>query len=110
MKWIQITSVDDIPCREGRVIRLGALSVAVFNTGERFFAVENRCPHSGGPLADGIVAGNTVTCPLHNWKICIESGNVVKPCASDAPSLRTFPVRVENGIVMLAVEAARQAA
>lgn len=110
MKWTRITTTSDIPAREGRVVRLGATSVAVFNTGDRFLAVENRCPHSGGPLADGIIGGSTVTCPLHNWKICLESGAVSKPCESGAPTVRTFPVKVENGIVMLGIQEAQQAA
>jgi nitrite reductase (NADH) small subunit len=103
-QWIRITSADEIPQREGRALRLGGLSVALFNTGEKFLAVENRCPHKGGPLADGIVGGTTVTCPMHNWRICLETGSVSKPCESGAPSVRTFPVKVEDGIVMLCVE------
>jgi nitrite reductase (NADH) small subunit len=110
MKWIRITTADSIPPREGRTLNLGSLPVAIFNTGERFLAVENRCPHSGGPLADGIVGGTTVTCPLHNWRICLESGAVTKPCDSGKESVRTFPVQVQDGIVMLALEAAQVAA
>jgi nitrite reductase (NADH) small subunit len=106
MNWIRITPADAIPPREGRTLNLGSLPLAIFNTGDRFLAVENRCPHGGGPLADG----TTVTCPLHNWRICLESGAVTKPCESGAPSVRTFPVKVENGIVMLALEAATVAA
>ena len=110
MKWIRITPEDSIPPREGRAVHLGSLSVAIFNTGERFLALENRCPHSGGPLADGIVGGTTVTCPLHNWRICLESGAVSKPCAAGVSPVRTFAVKVQDGIVMLALEAAQAAA
>ena len=101
--WIRITPADSIPPREGRTLRLGALSIAVFNTGREFLALENRCPHSGGPLADGIVGGLTVTCPLHNWRICLETGHVTKPCESAASPVRTFPIKVEDGIILLAV-------
>src|SRR4051794_13337240 len=80
MSWIRITDASNIPVREGRAVQLGELSLAIFNTGEGFLAVENRCPHGGGPLADGIVGGSTVTCPLHNWRICLESGEVTRPC------------------------------
>jgi nitrite reductase (NADH) small subunit len=110
MNWIRITQADNIPPREGRTLRLGSLSLAVFNTGDRFLAVENRCPHGGGPLADGIVGGTTVTCPLHNWRICLETGNVTKPCDSMKSSVRTFPVKVQDGIVLLSVDAAPAAA
>ena len=58
---------------------VGRPSLAIFNIGDRFLAVENRCPHGGGPLADGIVGGATVTCPLHNWRICLEAAQVYAP-------------------------------
>jgi nitrite reductase (NADH) small subunit len=104
MNWIQITETVNIPEKEGRTVDLGSLSVAIFNLGDRFAAVENRCPHKGGPLADGIVGGTTVTCPLHNWRICLETGTVTKPCAGENNSVRTFDVKVEKGLIMLAVE------
>jgi nitrite reductase (NADH) small subunit len=110
MNWIRITAAENIPPREGRAVQFGDLQLAIFNTGDRFLAVENRCPHSGGPLADGIVGGATVTCPLHNWRICLDSGEVSRPCESGAPPVRTFPVEVVDGIVMLACDQARIAA
>ncbi len=109
-KWIQITETENIPVREGRAVRLGSLSLALFNLGDKFVAVENRCPHGGGPLADGIVGGTTVTCPLHNWRVCLESGKVTKGCSEGMPQVRTYPVEVRDGIVMLGVEASRAAA
>src|SRR5215213_4921482 len=101
MSWIRITSVEEVPVREGRVVQLGSMEVALFNAGDRFLAVENRCPHLGGPLADGIIGGATVTCPLHNWRICLESGRVTKPCHSGADhnQIRTFQTKVESGVV-----------
>lgn len=101
MSWIQITATENIPPREGRTVKIGALSIALFNTGEKFLAVENRCPHKGGPLADGIVGGTTVTCPLHNWRICLETGEVSKPCEAGIPAITQFPVRVEEGLIYL---------
>jgi nitrite reductase (NADH) small subunit len=109
-QWIQITQTGNIPEREGRSVKLGQLSLAIFNLGDRFVAVENKCPHGGGPLADGIVGGTTVTCPLHNWRVCLESGKVTKGCSGGAPEVRTFPVEVRDGIVMLGLEATRAAA
>ena len=104
MQWIRITPAENIPPREGRSVTAGELAVAIFNTGDEFLAVENRCPHNGGPLADGIVGGTTVTCPLHNWRICLETGVVSKPCVEGAGSVRTFPVQVQDGIVSLGLE------
>ena len=110
MRWVRITPAETIPPREGRAVRLGSLSVAIFNANGQFLAVENRCPHQDGPLADGIVGGTTVTCPLHNWRICLETGAVTKPCDSGAPDVRRFPVQVLDGVVMLGLEEAQAAA
>ena len=101
MSWIQITETENIPPREGRTVKIGALSIALFNTGEKFLAVDNRCPHKGGPLADGIVGGTTVTCPLHNWRICLETGEVSKGCDAQMPPVTQYPVRVEEGLIYL---------
>ena len=99
-KWVRVAYCRDIPLREGRAVKIGNREVAIFNLGDRFLAVENRCPHKGGPLADGIVSGATVVCPLHAWKMCLETGKGMNgPSASSC--VETFETRVEGGIVML---------
>ena len=103
MKWTKITHTENIPVREGRAVKIGAEEIAVFNLGDRFVAVDNRCPHQGGPLADGIVSGNTVVCPLHGWKICTETGNIVKP--SVGVCVERYETRVEDGVVMVQLPA-----
>ncbi len=107
--WVRVTEVANVAPREGREVRLNGVAIALFNLGGRFAAVENRCPHRGGPLADGIVSSLggsvTVTCPLHNWRVCVDSGEVAKPADAHA-CVRSFPARVENGIVMVDMTAA----
>ena len=98
MRWIQVAPADTIPPRQGREVHVGDLSVAVFNAGGRYLALENRCPHSGDPLADGTVIDTTVTCGLHHWRICLETGLVIKPCIEGTPQVRTFPVEVRDGV------------
>lgn len=100
--WIRVSAVDAIPVREGRVVTLAGQEIAIFNLGERFLAVANRCPHKGGPLADGIVSGETVVCPLHAWKVNLLSGAVERP-ANQAACVERYPVRVEDGIVSIAM-------
>jgi nitrite reductase (NADH) small subunit len=97
-RWIRITECSNIPPREGRAAAVGTQEIAIFNLGNRFVAVENQCPHRGGPLADGMVAGNAVVCPLHAWKFSLDSGAIERP-AGGAPCVRTYPTRVEAGIV-----------
>ncbi len=103
-RWIRIASRDSIPLREGRAASIGDRDIALFNLGDRFLAVDNRCPHRGGPLADGIVAADAVVCPLHAWKICLESGSVRRP-ADAADCIRTYPTKVESDIVWVEVPA-----
>lgn len=101
-KWFRVTRCEDIPARQGRMVDFAHLQIAIFNLGEHFLAIENRCPHRGGPLADGIVSGTTVTCPLHGWKYDLAGGNVTNHEESDA-CLQTFPVRVEAGIICVEI-------
>ena len=108
MKWIRVTSTENIPLRQGRGVKIGEEEIAIFNLGDRFVAVDNACPHRGGPLCDGIVSGQTVTCPLHGYKVCLETGHVVKPDVS--VKVGTYPVRVEDGVVLVKLEKQEKAA
>ena len=110
MSWYRITAAANIPAREGRSLRLGNVEIALVNLGDRFAALENRCPHKGGPLADGIVGGTLITCPLHNRRICLETGQVVKPVGEGLPCVRTYPVKVDNGTVMIELKDGEKAA
>ena len=97
--WIDIAALDDIAPRGARVIKTALGCVAVFRTAnDDVFALDNTCPHKKGPLAEGIVHGNAVTCPLHNWVISLETGLVQGP---DVGSVATFPVLVESGRILL---------
>jgi nitrite reductase (NADH) small subunit len=99
-RWIQTARCEDIPLREGRSVRLAGRDVAFFNLGDRFLAVDNRCPHKGGPLAEGIVSGAAVVCPLHARKVCLETGDVLNWSA--APQcVETFRTRVEAGVILV---------
>ena len=98
--WVRIAYCRDIPLREGRAVKVGNHEIAIFNLGDRFLAVDNRCPHKGGPLADGIVSGTSVICPLHAWKLSLETGKGVVG-ASVAGCIETFGTRVEGDVVLL---------
>ena len=100
--WVRVTASDSVPPREGRAVIVGGHEIALFNLGDRFFATDNRCPHRGGPLCDGIVTGSAVVCPLHAWKINLETGAVERP-ASAAACIRAYPTRVEDGVVLVAL-------
>src|SRR5262245_42280606 len=99
-RWVRITKAENIPLREGRSVQIAGHDIAIFNLGDRFLAVENRCPHQGGPLADGMVSGRTVVCPLHAWKVDLESGEV-RNRPEETPCVKTVPVAVRDNLVML---------
>ncbi len=99
-RWVRVTTIDNIPAREGRAVMLDGREIAIFNLGDRFFATDNQCPHKGGPLCDGIVAGEVVVCPLHAWKVNLDTGSVERPKAS-SECVATYPTRVEDGVVLL---------
>jgi nitrite reductase [NAD(P)H] small subunit len=107
-RWVRIAAVDSIPLREGRAVAIAGHDIAVFNLGNRFLAVENKCPHRGGPLADGIVSGGNVVCPLHAWKVDLASGEVTNQPAPPQ-CVKTFPVRVEDGVISLEIAVATSA-
>lgn len=99
-RWVRITPCEQIPVREGRAVIVGGREIAIFNLGDRYLAIDNRCPHKGGPLSEGIVSGDMVVCPLHARKVNLETGNVVSP-AGDLPCLDLFRTRVEAGVILL---------
>lgn len=100
--WVRITACENIPVREGRVTSVRGRQIAIFNLGDRFLAVDNRCPHEGGPLAEGIVSGSAVVCPLHAWKIDLQTGGVANS-ASPTACIATFPARVADGIIEIQI-------
>src|ERR671939_1054760 len=103
MNWIAIGNLSDIPRRGARCVNTPAGRIAVFRTAEdSVFAIEDRCPHKGGPLSQGIVHGSAVTCPLHNWVISLETG---KALGADEGCVRTIPVKLEGERLFIALEA-----
>jgi nitrite reductase (NADH) small subunit len=98
--WKSICRVDDIPVLGARrVSRAHGPEVAVFrNAEDKVFALLDRCPHKGGPLSQGIVFGESVACPLHNWTIQLGDGCARAPDQGCTPR---FSVKVENGVVSL---------
>lgn len=103
MNWIDIGALEDIPVRGGGVVKTPMGCVALFRTAEEeVFAASDACPHKGGPLSEGIVHGRSVTCPLHNLVIDLETG---VPEGGAYESIPTYPVRIENGRLLLEASA-----
>jgi nitrite reductase (NADH) small subunit len=94
---IRVCSIDDVPPGEGRAITVDGRRVAIFHTGERWYALDAVCPHLGGPLADGIVADRTVICPLHERRFALDTGEAL----SGGACVQAHDVEVRNGQVYL---------
>lgn len=98
-QWKTVCRVEDIPVLGARrVARARGPELALFRTADRVFALLDRCPHRGGPLSQGIVFGESVACPLHNWTLGLGDGCAKAP---DEGRTQTFSVRVEDGTVSL---------
>lgn len=98
-QFIDIAALNDIPRQGARVVKTQGGCIAVFRTADdQVFAIDDRCPHKGGPLSEGIVHGTSVTCPLHAMVFDLATGVSV---GVDEGFVRSFAVRVEGGRVML---------
>lgn len=97
--WMDIGALDDIPRQGARVLKTARGCVAVFRSADdRVFALDDRCPHKGGPLSEGIVHGHRVTCPLHNWVFDMASGRAE---GADAGQVATYAVKVAGGRIVI---------
>jgi nitrite reductase (NADH) small subunit len=103
MTYVEIGTTADVPLRGARCVSTPLGRIAVFRTAEEgFFAIEDRCPHKGGPLSQGIVHGRAVTCPLHNWVISLETG---KALGADEGAVRTIPLKIEGDRLLVCLDA-----
>jgi nitrite reductase (NADH) small subunit len=89
---------DDVPMLEGRSVMVDGRRLAVFRTPDGFRAIDHACPHAGGPLADGIVAGGCVTCPLHGLRFDLATGT----CGDGSSHVRAYDVLERDGLLWLA--------
>ncbi len=99
--WVEIGRLSDIPKRGARCVSTPMGRVAVFRTAaDEIYTIEDRCPHKGGPLSQGIVHGSAVTCPLHNWVLSLETGTAL---GADEGEVRRFDIRLEGEMILLDV-------
>ncbi len=90
----KLAKVEEIPAGEGRIFEPDGLTIAVFNVGGKFYAMDNTCLHRGGPLGEGFCENSVVTCPWHGWRYDVTTGG----CVEGDPSVKVkiYPVKVEN--------------
>jgi nitrite reductase (NADH) small subunit len=90
---ITVAPLSAIPLGEGRAFNVAGENIAIFHTRTgQVFAVQAQCPHKGGPLADGLVGGTAVICPLHSWKFDLVSGEPLMGSCG----LKTYPAKLDE--------------
>ncbi|UTW55346.1 nitrite reductase small subunit NirD [Kordiimonas sp. SCSIO 12610] len=103
--WIPIGSLLDIPRRGARCVKSGDTTIALFRTqDDQVFALEDKCPHKGGPLSNGIVHDGCVTCPLHNWVISLSNGEAQ---GADSGKTASYPIKMDGDTILIDIVSAR---
>ena len=98
---VRVAAVADVPVGTGRVVEAGGRALALFNVDGTFHALDNACPHRGGPLGEGDLDGPIVVCPWHAWRWDVTTGvNANNP----AVKVARLPVSVEAGAVFIEVQ------
>jgi nitrite reductase (NADH) small subunit len=97
-EFVVVARVDEVPAGEAKAVVMNGREIAVFNVAGTFYALDNTCPHQGGPLAEGWIEGTHVTCPWHAWTFRLTDGRMT---LGDFASVDVFDVRIENGDVLV---------
>src|SRR5712692_11794220 len=101
--WVAVAQVTELSPESARVVLAAGRELALIRTLEGFLALDNACPHTGGPLGEGLVQGHTVTCPLHGWQFDCKTGTCLT--AEKQPPQRRYAVKLERGQVWVDVPA-----
>jgi nitrite reductase (NADH) small subunit len=99
-KRVKVAELGEVEEGQGRVVEVGDRSLALFNVGGTLYALDNACPHRGGPLGEGDLEGRIVVCPWHAWRWDVTSGHNAN---NPAVTMRCYPVHVEAGSVFVEV-------
>ncbi|MGE5176082.1 MAG: Rieske (2Fe-2S) protein [Hyphomicrobiales bacterium] len=98
--FVRVAKSADVEEGKGLVVWAGPWKVALFRCEGEIYAIKNQCPHMGGDLGEGLLAGDIVRCPWHGWKFSIKTGKMPE---TDVVAVRTFDVKVEGEDVYVAV-------
>jgi NAD(P)H-dependent nitrite reductase small subunit len=95
-QFVPVARIADVAPGTGSAVTIGDREIALFNVGGTFYAIDNTCPHQGGPLAEGWIEDDLVTCPWHAWCFRMSDG---KMTLGDYASVDTFDVRIDGDVV-----------
>jgi nitrite reductase (NADH) small subunit len=97
-EFVRVTGAADVLPGSGVVAEVKGQSVAVFNVDGTYYAIDNTCVHRGGPLGEGELEGDTVTCPWHGWQYDVKSGKSIN---NPAACVKSYQVKVEGSDVKI---------
>ena len=100
-EFIKVAKKEEIPIGQARLVEVNGNEIAIFNVAGSFYAIDNTCTHVGGPLCEGLIVGNEVTCPWHRAVFDVTSGQVLGPPA--ASNVNSYNVRVEGSDIEVEV-------
>jgi len=101
--FVKVGTIAELEHLEtGKLVEAEGQSIAIFNLGGRFYAIENTCPHRGGPLSEGMMTGEEVICPWHGSRFNVKTGAVLTPPAPQG--VKSFPVRVTGNDVEVEID------
>ena len=99
--FIRVASISDLNPGENKIVFIEDEEIALFNIDGKFFAISNSCPHRGGPLGDGTLEGDIITCPLHGWRFNVKSGmNEVMPNVK----VQCYQVKIEGNDILVSLD------
>ena len=101
-KMVKVAETSDLAPGSGKVVEADGHTMALFNVAGTFHAIDNTCTHVGGPLGEGELSGETVTCPWHAAAFNVKTGAVNSPPAQS--NVRSFPVKVEGNDVLVQID------
>ncbi len=99
-RFVKMATIDDLPAGSAREVEHDGRIFALFNINGEISAIDGICPHQGGPLAEGQVAGTIVTCPWHGWQFDVCNG---RSTLGTRLTQQVFPVRIEGRDVLVSV-------
>jgi nitrite reductase (NADH) small subunit len=101
-KLIKVAETKDVAPGTGKVVQAEGRSIALFNVAGTFHAIDNTCSHEGGPLGEGELSGEVITCPWHSTEFNVKTGAALGPLSDE--NVRSFPVKVQGGDVLVELD------
>jgi nitrite reductase (NADH) small subunit len=99
-QFTKLTTAELPPNDEAKEFPCGAKAICIANVRGEFSALDNVCPHRGGPLGQGVIEGNKVVCPWHGWEWDVKTGEAVQ---DSKMKVAVYPMKIENGDVMVEI-------